>query len=147
MTLLSDLRAAGLRLAVTERGTLRYQGDQSVVDRWLPEIRQRKAELLALLATSTEPPDLTLEQRNGIQDVIAERAAIQEHDGGISRSEAEAQASHAMRVYRYRLTDRPTDWLIMIAPGCELGEARRSLIARFGRERLLDVRIHRPEAT
>lgn len=52
-----------------------------------------------------------------------------------------------MRVYHYRLTDRPKDWLVMIAPGCELDEARRSLIARFGSERLLEVQIHRPEVT
>ena len=61
------------------------------------------------------------------------------------RPEAEARAASAMRVYRYRLTDRPADWLVMIAPGCDLDEARRTLIARFGTERLLEVQIHRPE--
>lgn len=144
-TLLANLRAAGVRLDITERGTLRYQGDQSAVDCWLPRIRQCKAELLALLAADTSPPPLTPEQRNGILDAVAERAAIQEHDGGLSRSEAEAQSRRAMRVYRYRLTDRPADWLVMIAPGCDLDDARQKLIARFGTERLLEVRIHRPE--
>lgn len=145
-TLLANLRSAGVRLAVTERGTLRYQGDPSTVDQWLPRIRQYKAELLALLSTDIGLSPLTPEQRNGIREAIAERAAIQEHDGGLSRPEAEAQARCAMRVYRYRLTDRPADWLMMIAPGCELDEARQSLIARFGRERLLEVQIHQPGA-
>ena len=143
-TLLADLSTAGVRLAVTERGTLRYQGDQSAVDHWLPQIRQYKAELLALLSDDTGPPQLTPDQHSGIHEAIAERAAIQEHDGGLSRSEAEAQARGAMRVYRYRLTDRPADWLVMIASGCALDEARRSLIARFGAERVLEIQRHRP---
>ena len=146
-TLLANLRAAGVQLDITERGTLRYRGDQSVVDRWLPKLRQCKDELLELLSADAAPPPLTSDQLNGVREAIAERAAIREYDGGFSRSEAEAQASHAMRVYHYRLTDRPKDWLVMIAPGCELDEARRSLIARFGSERLLEVQIHRPEVT
>lgn len=143
--LLANLRAAGLRLDITERGTLHYQGDQSAVDRWLPRIRQCKADLMALLSADTVPPPLTPDQHTGIHEAIAERAAIQEHDGGFSRAEAEFQARRAMRVYRYRLTDRPADWLVMIAPGCDLEEARHSLIARFGVERLLEVQIHRQE--
>jgi hypothetical protein len=45
-----------------------------------------------------------------------------------------------MRVYQYRLTDKPDTWLTMLAPGCDLDEARRSLVLRFGPERLIDVR-------
>lgn len=142
-TLLANLRAAGVRLAVTERGTLRYRGDERTVDCWLPQIRQRKGELLALLSANATPPPLTPAQRNEIREVIAERAAIQEHDGGLSRPDAEAQAHRAMRIYRYRLTDRPADWLVMIAPGCELDEARQTLIGRFGVERLLEIQRHR----
>lgn len=146
-TLLANVRAAGVRLDITERGTLHYRGDQSAVDRWLPRIRQCKAELMALLSADTVPPPLTPDQRAGIHEAIAERAAIHEHDGGLSRSEADSRARRAMRVYRYRLTDLPAEWLVMIAPGCELEEARRSLIARFGFERILEVQIHRPEVT
>jgi hypothetical protein len=43
-----------------------------------------------------------------------------------------------MRVYRYRLIDKPDTWLTMIAPDCDLEEARRSLRLRFG-ERLAAV--------
>jgi len=37
-----------------------------------------------------------------------------------------------MRVYRYRLIDKPDSWLTMIVPDCNLEEARRSLRLRFG---------------
>jgi hypothetical protein len=41
-----------------------------------------------------------------------------------------------------RLIDRPATWLTMIAPDCDLKEARRSLRLRFG-ERLATVVEHR----
>lgn len=90
-------------------------------------------------------PPLTSDQEADVREAIAERAAIQEHDGGLSRPEAETQATRAMRVYRYLLTDKPNQWLVMIAPGCDLDEARRTLIAQFGLERLLEIQRHRPE--
>ncbi|WP_200377130.1 hypothetical protein [Thiocystis violacea] len=90
-------------------------------------------------------PPMTADQQADIREVIDERAAILEYEAGTLRPEAEARAVGAMRVYRYRLTDRPADWLVMIAPGCDLDAARRTLIARFGNERLLEVQIHRPE--
>jgi hypothetical protein len=46
-----------------------------------------------------------------------------------------------MRVYRYGLLDKPGTWLTMIAPDCDLEEARRSLVLRFG-ERLTAVVEH-----
>jgi hypothetical protein len=143
--LLSDLTAAGINLVVTERGTLHYRGYQTDVDRWLPEIRARKDELLALLRN--RPPTLTPNQHADIQEAMEERAAILEFDAGLPRPEAEAQAVSAMQIYRYRITDKPNDWLVMIAPGCDLGEARRTLVMRFGAERLMDVQVHRPKTT
>jgi hypothetical protein len=47
-----------------------------------------------------------------------------------------------MRVFHYRLTDKPETWLVLIAPGCELDEARRSVRNQFGTERVLEVRRH-----
>jgi hypothetical protein len=79
-----------------------------------------------------------------IQEAIEERAAILEFDADLPRTQAEAQATNAMRVYRYRVTDKPHDWLVMIAPGCDLEEARRILIGRFGETRLIDVRESTP---
>lgn len=144
-TLLETLATAGLRVRLGNPGKLRLSGDQAAINRFLPEIRARKAELLALLATNADTPAFSEGQRGGIREAIAERAAVQEQDGGLSRSEAETRATRAMRVYRYRLSDKPNDWLVMIAPGCDLTEARRSLIARFGIERLAEVQSHGPE--
>ena len=51
------------------------------------------------------------------------------------------EARRTLRVFQYRLTDTPDSWLVLIAPGCDLAEARESLRARFG-SRLLDRRKH-----
>jgi hypothetical protein len=51
-----------------------------------------------------------------------------------------------MRVYQYRLVERPDTWLTLLAPGCDLADARRSLALRFGPERLIEVREHRAGA-
>lgn len=102
-------------------------------------IRQYKTEWLALLSARTKPPPLTADQHNGIQEAITERAAIQEYDGGLSRSHADMQATRAMRIYRYRVADHPHEWLTLIAPGCDLEEARRTLVGQFGAARLIAV--------
>ncbi|NEX20924.1 hypothetical protein G3480_11465 [Thiorhodococcus mannitoliphagus] len=142
--LLANLAAQGIELTLTERGTLRYRGDRAAVDAWLPEIRTHKPELIGLLRDRQPPaiPSLTAEQRADVTESLAERAAIMQHDGGLPRQQAEVQAARAMRVYRCRVTDHPNDWLTMIAPGCDLEEARRELISRFGPERLIDVLEH-----
>jgi len=106
------------------------------------QIREHKAELLKMLASSdagTIPP-LTPGERADIDEAIDERAAIQEYDGGLPRPEAERQARAAMRVYRYRLDYNPGQWLIIIAPGCDLNEATRCCRNRFGAERVVEVR-------
>jgi hypothetical protein len=115
-------------------------------------LRARKTELLAVLrrprlAAVPDPPPLTDAERDDIAGHLAERAAIQEHDGGLPRAEAERQARGAMRVYRYRLADAPPwapgeQWLTLLAPGCDLAEARRALELRHGAERVLEVRVH-----
>ena len=81
------------------------------------------------------------EHNEGIREHLEERAAIMEYEGGLTRDQAETEARRNIRVYEYRLTDTPDTWLVWIAPGCELEEARASLSKRFG-SRLLDVRKH-----
>ena len=51
-------------------------------------------------------------------------------------------ARAALRVYEYRLSDYGDKgpWLILLAPGCDLAEAERSLRNRFGVDRVLAVR-------
>ena len=143
-TLLADLEAQGIELTLTEHGTLRYRGDKAAVDGWLPEIRDHKPELIGLLRDRHPAaiPPLTAEQQTDIAEAIAERAAIMEYDGGLPHQQAEVQAARAMRVYRYRVTDHPLEWLTLIAPGCDLEEARQTLIWRFGAHRLIDVLEH-----
>ncbi len=95
----------------------------------MERIRQHKPEILREL-TGAE-----------IAEQLAERAAIQEFDGGLPRQRAEQAAIERLRVYEYRLTDS-VDWLVLIAPGCSLEQAREACIVRFG-SRLADIRPHR----
>ncbi|MBK1716671.1 hypothetical protein [Thiocystis violacea] len=97
-------------------------------------------------ANGWERPALSGLDQAAIHEAIEERAAILEHEAHLPRPQAETQAARAMRVYRYRLTDHP-DWLTLIAPGCDLEEARRALVSRFGAERVLDIQAHQPFAS
>jgi len=70
---------------------------------------------------------------------LAERQAIAEIDGEQSPDEAARMA--AARVFEYRLTDEPESWFLMLArPGEGLEKVRRSLVNRFGADRVLEVR-------
>lgn len=98
---------------------------------------------LANLANSTleKAKQATSEHSEAIAEHMAERAAIQEYDGGLTRKQAQREARRTLRVYEYRLIDNPDTWLVLIAPGCDLVEAQQGLRDRFG-SRLLDTRIH-----
>ena len=85
----------------------------------------------------------TIEHDAAIREHLAERAAIQEYDGGLTRKQAEAEARRALRVYEYRLTDNPDAWLVMIAPGCDLEQAIRTCHNKFGPERVLEVLVYK----
>jgi hypothetical protein len=91
------------------------------------------------------PPPLTATEQADIREAIAERAAIVEFDAGQPRAAAEEQARSAMRVFRYRLVERPDTWLSMLAPGCDLASARHALELRFGADRLVDVVLQEAE--
>jgi hypothetical protein len=125
------MRARGDRLSVASRAPLS--------DRQRAWIRAHKVELLRLLggavSASAKP---TAED----QEANAGRATGCGPDGGECREAAALQARHAMRAYRFRLIDKPDTWLTMIAPDCDLKEARRSLRLRFGK-RLAAVVEHR----
>ncbi len=140
--ILLAISAAGVELAIGESGNLKVTGDRIEIDRWLPEIRAHKPELLELLS-GTEPPPLSADDNETIREAIEERAAIREFDAGESREVAEREARAAMRVFRFRLTDRPDTWMTMLAPGCALDQARHDLVLRFGAERVIEVREQR----
>ncbi len=73
-----------------------------------------------------------------IREQIEERAAIMEYDGGLTRNDAEQAATKAIRVYCYRVTDKPKSELVAIMPNTELEEATENLKNKYG-ERLIDV--------
>jgi hypothetical protein len=76
--------------------------------------------------------------QQNIRDSIEERAAIMEFDGGLSRQDADVAATNAMRVYCYRVTDKPDSELVTLKPNVELTEATQELKERYG-DRLLSV--------
>lgn len=137
---LTRMQAAGLVLRA-EGERLHYRSPVPLTATQLEFLRQHKAELLRLL---TSPP-IAPQDHDAIQEAAEERAAIRQLDGGEPCEVAEQQARAAMRVYQYRITDKPTSWLTLIAPGCDLDEARRLLARRF-HSRLIEVIEHRAAA-
>jgi len=129
------MRARGDRLSVASRAPLTNQQRA-----W---IRAHKAELLRLLADSVpNPPRLANNDPAAMRRTREGWSSIRDIAGGESGEATGLPTRHAMCVYRYRLTDKPDAWLTMIAPDCDLDEARRSLHLRFG-ERLTAVVEHR----
>lgn len=139
---LERLSAAGITLSDRDgRLGITYQIEPSEEQwAWLARNKAALLEALRAQAPAPSPPDtLSPEDQATADELIEERAAIQEHDGGCLRSCAESEARAAMRVYRYRVTDQPQTWLTMLAPGHDLEQARHVLTLKFG-QRLLEVR-------
>jgi hypothetical protein len=78
--IVAELRSAGVRLTPGEGGGVRVTGDKAALERWLPVLRERKADLIAYLWAEV------------LREHYEERAGILEHDGGLPRAEAEASA-------------------------------------------------------
>jgi hypothetical protein len=53
--ILERAKSEGVTLGLSDAGGIHYKGDQSAVARWLPVIRENKAELLAVLTRTPEP--------------------------------------------------------------------------------------------
>ena len=75
------IRAAandGLRLAITDTGTVKCIGPKHVTERWAPQLRQHKAEILAVLTAANDrdlhAPERTLSDGEQSALAIAERA-------------------------------------------------------------------------
>lgn len=75
-----------------------------------------------------------------IWEHLEERAAIQEHDGGLSRPEAEREARRNLRVFKYRLSDDPNAEHALISPRSTVDDARQRLERQFGPGRVIAVR-------
>lgn len=98
-------------------------------------------------ARAHAPPPLSAAEQADIREAIQERATIVEFDAGQPRTAAEEQARSAMRVYRYRLSDKAETWLTCLAPGRDLDQVHHDLALRFGAARLVDVVVQEQEST
>lgn len=86
--------ADGLAIALSATGNIRICGDQVVLDRWKPLIREQKSAILVILKVAANQ-----DYGGGVQLPVGidpadfeERAAIMEFDGGMTREEAERLA-------------------------------------------------------
>ncbi len=84
--ILEHFRAQGASITVTDTGNLRLSAPSKLPDELVKELRERKADVVRLLAS---PSVWDAETWREFYD---ERAGIAEHDGGLSRAEAEARA-------------------------------------------------------
>jgi len=134
--ILGRLSAAGVTLAALGDG-LSVESRQPLTEQQRAWLREHKPALLALLS---DPPPLTGLDHEAITEATEERAAIREFDGGEDRATAEREARSAMRVYHLLIAmpdGTEPKWATMLAPGCDLEEARRDACLRFGPERVL----------
>jgi hypothetical protein len=77
----------GVLLALSPSGGISAKGAQSAIDRWLPALRQSKAEIVLLLRPGGDGWSV-----EDWQVFLDERAGIAEFDGSLPRLEAEARA-------------------------------------------------------
>jgi hypothetical protein len=91
---------------------------------------------------AANPASLCPADQEAITEAMEERSAIQEHEGGMARGDAEREARTAMRVFRYRLVSGK-GWCTLIAPGWTLAGAEHDLRGRYG-DRFVKVVEHRP---
>lgn len=139
--LIAAASAAGLALRV-ESGALRVRGPQATITQWAPRLKASKPELIAHLQGQAAPPPLSARDHKALREAVAERSAIREYEGEQPRALAEQAAVRAMAVYQLLIAmgeGEPPRWLTMLAPGCDLVEARRTASLKFGAERVLEV--------
>ncbi len=134
-----NLLAAGFTLKA-DGDTLRVSPASRVGQGLQRLIRQHKADLL-FLASLPEPPALAPEELESIEEAVAERSAIRQHDGGEDRQIAETRAASAMKVYRLLIAmgeGEEARWITMLAPNTALDEAEHTARLKFG-TRLLRI--------
>ena len=146
---LDRIAAAGIRLGIDGSGQgITVESAAPLTPDQRDYLRRHKPEILAHLrqqgatpARPPEPPPLTDAERADIAEAVAERAAIMEYDGELSRPDAEAAAVARMRVYRVQIAQPtgPPVWAVMLAPGCDLPEATRAAHNQFGANRVLSI--------
>ncbi len=75
------------------------------------------------------------------QETLSRMATHHQSYGEISEIN-ESESPPTRGVYEYKLTDS-LSWLVLLAPGVDLNDARRTLEAQFGEDRLVEVRPKR----
>ena len=122
--LLRHLEAQGLTLTLTPGNGLAASPKRLITPELADRIRQHKPALIAALQARQAQPD-----PEDVREFYAERAAIMEHDGGLPRPEAEAQALHLACV-RFQLHQREGGGYV-VAPGKTIAEVIDGLKARY----------------
>ena len=85
--ILHAAKSDGVNLALTMSGTIKANGHRDAVARWLPQLRERKTEIIDALTVGADTTAATFDQ-----EWFEERAAIYEFEAGFSRQEAERRA-------------------------------------------------------
>ena len=129
MNILNDITNAGLNISLVG-DQLRIANPEKLNDSLRDLIRANKSEIIKYFSNTQLLQDIR--ERN------EERSAIMEFDSGLSRQDADVAATNSMRVYCYRVTDKPDSELVTIKPNVELNEATQELKERYG-DRLLCV--------
>lgn len=130
MTALSKIQSAGFVVSIVNGNLNVTPTKTELTDTQRTFIKSHKSEIIKQLSVA--------QIQQNIRDQIEERAAIMEFDGGLLRADAELAAAKSMRVYCYRVTDKPNSELTVIMPNTELIEAEAKLKEKFG-DRLLSV--------
>jgi ArsR family metal-binding transcriptional regulator len=132
---LNEINQAGLIISLAGE-QLNIANPKKLTDGLRNLIRTNKQDIVRQLSTTNAAKANELLQ--DIRDQIEERVAIMEFDAGLSRHDAEQAAIKAIRVYCYRVKEKPDSELVAIMPNASLSEAHESLRLRYG-NRLLAV--------
>jgi hypothetical protein len=124
--IITDLQADGVRLSA-DGDRLLAEPRSAITDAHRHLIRTHKPALLAHLQAANEPAD---DHQAALDELADERAAILEHDGGLSRAKAEriakgaarAYYSHIMRQLQTRCGCRTTGWTAARVRLCAEGQ-------------------------
>lgn len=83
LDIVKRIESDGVRLALSDSGTLKAVGDGAAVNRWLSIIRERKSEIIAALQQAENDPadkPISILSSQGETVIIAWLAAIGETD-------------------------------------------------------------------
>ena len=133
MNALSELRKSGFDVSLNEQNGIVISPASKLTQQQRDFIKANKPEIVSNLKDYRRT-----DVQQAIQEQFQERAAIMELDGGLSRAKAEKAAVSAIRIYNYKVTDKPDSILTAIMPNADLEEAERILRRQYG-QRLLMV--------